>query len=328
MRKLTAARSVRDRAAFASRAAAALCSLLFALLAACGGRTAVAPPPPAHLERSEVGDRTEAAEVAVELRAPKRVRWVPATLAPSKPMLAVVVKNRGEVPLDVSNLRVHLQAIREAVSFRCAEEVGADLGAREPEALAVGASFVFDRTLDCGLPLVGSYAIHVGISFGHGSWAVAREVRSFSLRVFATPAIEPRRVEPIPGLWGALGSTSVMQGGQPGRSGRLVVALVNGGGAPLELPRLRLVLRVFRVGTPIPCEDAPIELHAPAVLGGGESYHEPIEVSCLGLGVDGKYEVAGRLEMGGPDDGWQVELGRLRVEIVDEPLLAPPRRTR
>ena len=321
--KLTLARSLRARAAFAWLG----CSLLLGLVVACGGRSAVAPPPHPPLERGEVGTGREDAEVAIELRAPKHVRWLPATLAPSKPMLGVVVTNRGEVPLDVSDLRVHLQAIREEVSFRCAEEVGAGPGAREPEALAVGASFVFERTLDCGLPLVGSYAIHVGVSFGHGSWGVARDVRSFSLRVFATPAIEPRRVEPIPGLWGGLGATSVMQGGQPGRSGRLVVALVNGGRTPLELPRFRLVLRVFRVGTPIPCEDAPIDIHAPAVLGGGESYHEPIEVSCLGLGVAGQYEVAGRLEIGGPEEGSQVELGRLRVEIANEPLLAPPPRT-
>jgi hypothetical protein len=298
--------------------------LVLAAIVGCGGRVAVAPPPSARLDRGEVGAAREAAEVAIDLRSPTHVRWVPATLAPSKPTLGIVVTNRGSAPLDVSNLRVRLQAIREEVSFRCAEEVGAAPGAREPEALAVGATFVFERTLDCGLPLVGSYAIHVGVSFGHGSWAAARDVHSFSLRVFATPEIEPRSVEPIPGLWGALGATSVMEGGQPGRSGRLVVALVNGGRTPLELPRFRLVLRVYRVGSPIPCEDAPIDLHAPAVLAGGESYHEPIVVSCLGLGVAGRYEVAGRLEIGGPDDGWQVELGRLRVEIANEPLLAPP----
>lgn len=289
----------------------------------CGTRSGAAQPARTANERADIEPKRDAVDVRVELHSPTHVRWVPTTLGPSKPTLSVVVTNRGSAQVDVSNLRVHLEAIREAVSFRCAEEVGAAPGAREPKTLQAGATFAFERTLDCALPLVGNYAIRVGVSFGRGAWAELRDVRAFNLRVFAAPEIEPRAIEPIPGLWGALGATSVMEGRASG-SGRLVVAIVNGGRTPLELPRFRLALRVYRVGVPIPCEDAPIDLKTPAVLGVGESYHEPVEVSCLGLGVVGKYDIAGLLQMGSTGAGWQTELGRLRVEISNDPTSTIP----
>jgi hypothetical protein len=287
-------------------------------LLGCGGSADTPRPRVPKIDHAELVSTREDVAVSVVLQSPMHVRWVQTTLGASKPTLGVVVVNRGAATVDVSNLRVHLDAIRESVSFHCAEEVGAASGSREPTSLAAGASFTFERTLDCALPLVGSYAIRVGVSFGHGDWSKLREVRAFNLRVFATHELEPRHVEPVPGLWGALGASNVMNGRRAGGPGRLVVALVNGGRTPLELPRFRLALRVYRVGVPVPCEDAPIELKTPPVLGVGESYHEPIDVSCLGLGVLGKYDIAGRLEIGTNGDGWQTELGRIRVEISNE----------
>jgi hypothetical protein len=287
----------------------------------CGGQSTVVSPVAPRVESHTV-TASVPADVSIELRSPAQVRWLQTTLGPTKPTLGVVVANRGASPLDVSDLRVHVEAVLDDVSFRCADEVGPTTNPREhePRNLPPGGSFVFKRTLDCALPLVGNYAIRVAVAFGRGGTATVREVRSFGLRVFAAKEIEPRNIEPIPALWGALGATPIEEG-RPGAAGRLVVALVNGGRTPLELPRFRLAVRVYRLGAPLPCEDAPLELKTPAVLGAGKSYHEPIEVSCLGLGVAGKYEVVGRVRVGERDgDGpWETELGRLRVEISDDP---------
>lgn len=300
-------------------------SWLVACLAALGGCSPSISPSPtrdaksAPIAAASVTFAAAAVDVAAELRSPSRVRWTATTLGPAKPTLAIVIANRGAAPLDVSDLHVHLEAVREGVSFRCAKEVGPPSSVREPQILAPGTTFAFERALDCALPLVGSYAVRVAVSFGRADWAAPREVRAFTIRVFSTPEVAPRNVDPIPGLWGAIGAGAVLFGDSGQGSGRIVVALVNGGRVPLELPRFRLALQVFRVGAPIPCEDEPTDLGAPAVLGAGASYREALEVSCLGLGAPGKYDVVARLQIGGGTDGRAVELGRLRVEITGDP---------
>jgi hypothetical protein len=68
-------------------------------------------------------------------------------------------------------------------------------------------------------------------------------------------------------------------------------------------------------------------LHAPPVLGPGAVHREPIEVSCLGLGVPGSYEIAARLiQPGGTEGDRETELGRLKVDVVIDPALDPSRR--
>jgi hypothetical protein len=288
--------------------------ILVAAALACSGAVAPMPTSPPVALSSADG----AVEVSVELPSPARVRWIAATLGPPKPTLAVTVANRTSAPLDVSNLRVHLEAVREGVSFRCATEVGPSGSRREPPTLAPAVSFVFERTLDCALPLVGTYAIRVAVSFGRGNWARPQEARAFAMRVFASKEAAPTKVEAIPGLWAAVGTAPVQFGDRRGGPGRIVIALVNGDRTPLELPRFRVALRVYRAGVSIPCEDEPIDLDAPAVLGAGASYHKPIEVSCLGLGVPGNYEIAARLRIDG-DEASAIELGSWRIEVAHDP---------
>ena len=135
--------------------------------------------------------------------------------------------------------------------------------------------------------------------------------------------LEPRPVSSIPGLFAGIGSSAVLVGESGRGSGRMAVALVNGGLRPIELPKLHLALQVFRAGSPIPCEDAPIELSVPSPLGPGETHRIPVDVSCLGLGTPGNYEVVVRLRVG---DGAErsEELGRLRIEITDDPARRMP----
>lgn len=186
--------------------------------------------------------------------------------------------------------------------------------------LAPGRSFVFDRALDCSLPLVGAYAVHVGVSFGAGEWSRPREIRAFTLSVTALPNESPREIEGIAGLWASMGSSAAMHGS--GGHGRTLLGFVNATSAPLSLPRMRLLLRVRRVGSSFHCEDKPILLDLPDVLPAGEAHYEPIEVSCLGLTVPGEYEIAAQLLL--PDSGGgerEVSLGRLRVDVVTDPAL-------
>jgi hypothetical protein len=262
------------------------------------------------------------ADVTVALRAPMRARYVPGAALGERPSLGVVVTNRSALPLDVADLRVHLEAARGGVAFRCAEVVGPPPGEREPSTLAPFASFVFPRALDCALPLVGAYSVKVAVSFGTTDWRTPRDVRAFSLTVTALPNVGPREVLGIPGLWAAMGAEGMLAGGA-GR-GRTLVTLVNATSRPIEVPRMQLELRTYRAGNAIPCEDQPIVLVTPAVLGAAEAFSEPIEVSCLGLSVPGTYEIAARLVVPrGTEGDREIALGRLRV-VVERPALTEP----
>lgn len=275
----------------------------------------MAPAPPPPTAPSQVN-------VAVNVRAPLRARYDPTLAGAEKPSLAVVVTNRSAQPLDVSDLRVHLEATRESVSFRCANEVGAPLGEREPTTISPGESFVFDRALDCALPLVGAYSVRVAVSFGKGAFRTPRDVQAFTLTVTALPNVEPREIDGLPGLWAAMGSNSKLAGGVGRGNGRTLLTIVNGTRKPIELPPMRLALRVYKVGNPIPCLDEPRDLKLPAVLGPGEAFYDLVEVSCLGLAVPGTYDVAARLIVPrGAEGDREIALGRLRIDVLTDPTL-------
>lgn len=258
--------------------------------------------------------RSDPAEVIAEVRGPLQVRYVPALLGRTRPLVHVVVRNRGSSPLDVSNLRVRLEATRDGVPFPCASEVASNPRAREPEAVAPNASATFERALDCSLPLVGEYVLDLAVAFGRtGPWAAGRSARTLALRVVAVPNDEPRPIRGVAGLWGAIGASTVMASTTRDAKGRLVLAIVNGGSAPVTVPPMRLGLRVYRAGLDIPCEDEPTALKTPASLPPGASYVERIDVSCLGLGKPGQYEIIARLLVADVLD--ENEVGRIRVEV-------------
>jgi len=264
-------------------------------------------------------------DVTVEVRAPARARFDPSIGGATKPSLGVVVTNRTPEPVDVSDLRVHLEAAREGVEFRCAEEVGPQMGDREPSSLAPGESYVFDRALDCALPLVGAYAVRVAVSFGEGPFRTPREVRAFTLTVTALAKVEPHEIEGLPGLWASMGSSNKITGGAGRTFGRTLLTIVNSTRRPIEVPRMRLALRVYRLGNPIPCEDKPLVLGTPQVLGPGDTYSEPVEVSCLGLSVPGTYDVVAKLVVPrGSEGDREIALGKLRVDVVTDPTIVVP----
>ena len=269
--------------------------------------------------------------IRVDLRAPLHARYDPTVLAAAKSWLEIQVFNHGPTALDISDFRAHLEATREGVSFGCKKEIGASNGEREPSTLAPGGSFVFERALDCALPLAGSYAVRVAVSFGAGAYRTPRAVRSTTLTVSAPADLAPKPVDGYPGLYAAIGASARLDGGKDHGIGKMMLSLVSARKAPTKLPPLRLALRVYRVGHSIPCEDEPVGLREGGLLGPGESRFEPIEVSCLGLGVPGSYDVEARLLVGreGSEHGappeHEVVLGKLRVEVVTNQLeFVPP----
>ena len=302
-------------------------------IAACSPTPARAPVEPAKTALAVSAARPKAPSasdvtVRVDLRAPLHARFDPAVLAAAKSWLAIQVFNHGTTELDVSDFRAHLEATREGISFGCKKEIGPASGEREPSTLAPGASFVFERALDCALPLAGKYAVSVAVSFGRGAYRTPKSVRATTLTVTAPADIAPKAVEGYPGLYAAIGASARLDGGKDHGVGRMMLSLVSARKEPTHLPPLRLSLRVYRVGQSIPCQDEPVALREGGLLGPGESRFEPIEVSCLGLGVPGSYDVEATLLV--PNDGEragerEIVLGKLRVDVVTNQLeFVPP----
>jgi hypothetical protein len=287
------------------------------LLAGCSPQAH--PPPPPVLPRAVpvttgVARATDA-RVEVTLAGPSRVLYSPATMRAPRPVIRIAVANPMSSPLDVSDLRVRLDVTRGSQRVRC-EDAGADetTRRREPRALGPRASAVFMRTIDCPLALAGTYVVQVVVAFGNeepfASGIVSKEL---ALTVVASPDAQPRAIAGVPGLHAAIGSGGVV----PSSSGpgRIVVALVNARSDRLALPTTQVSLRVRKVGTDIPCEDEPQTLALPAYLEPNAVLTRPVDVSCLGLGVTGSYDVEARLLIG--DDLFPI--GSLRIDVSTDP---------
>jgi hypothetical protein len=269
--------------------------------------TAVTTPPAA-----------DAIEVSAELRGKARVRYLPELLATPRPVVRIVIQNRGTAALDVSNLRVRLALTRDGVSFPCTEAVETE---RSPHEIVPGAKESFDRRVDCAMPLVGAYAVDISVAFGRaGRWSSGQVVRTVALQVDSPKDSEPRELAGLPGAWGAIGTSRSVGTSSAEAPDKLGVSVVNASPKSLDVPPMRLALRVYKSGSPIPCEDEPAELKVPAVLAPGRAYRETIAVSCLGLHSAGRYEIVGRLVYSTVDGrSTESEIGRIRVEVSSDP---------
>lgn len=296
---------------------------LFFSLAACGGAT-TAPPsvPPAAAAttsaRAAALSLSADPRVDVALVGSPRVLYSPVTLRAPRPTVRVTIVNTTGAPLDVSDLHVHLELTRDGVEMPCEHPAEPRETAREPHVLAAGATATYLRTLDCPLSLAGTYAARVEVAFGaSGAWSEGRAVRELAITVDAPPDAQPRALRSVPGLFAALGSSGVVAA-TPAK-GRMVVSLVNASTERVALPPMRLALRVRKVNAVVPCEDEPVRLDAPGALDPGASRTVPVDVSCLGLGVTGTYDVEARLLVERDGQVSDEPIGALRVEVTSDP---------
>jgi hypothetical protein len=254
-------------------------------------------------------------DVAIEVRGPSHVRYDASLLGPSRPLLRIAVTNRSLQDLDVSDLHLHVRVEREGVAFRCEDESGGSSDIRETKTLPPGRTALFDRTLDCALPLAGVYTVRMDVSFGTGEAAMARSVEALTLTITALSDSSPRELVGHSGIWAAVGAGGLIPIAGGGH-GRIAFAVVNATATPQKLPHLRLALRVYRRGTATPCEDEPMSLRLPEELPPGTAHQVPLDVSCLGLGAPGSYEVVARVL---DETGGETTVGRLRIEVASGP---------
>jgi len=284
-------------------------ALAFALLLSCAPAPAVAPALVPSSSSSTEPPSPKAPEI--EVKAPARIRWVSSRVGPTKPTLEIKIVNPLARPLDVRNVRVALAVAHRESELRCNVEVGPEPDAREPKTLAPGTSYAFERTLDCELPLVGTYDVRIETTYGEPPSVPA--VRTFQLRVTAPAREKPQPLNGAPALYGAIGASSLVTG-----ASRVAVAIVNASGRAVEPPDMHLVFRVYKKGGAVPCEDEPLTLRLPTILAAGASHQESLQVGCLGFGPPGTYEVVATAVVGGVAKNATV-IGRLWVDVTDDP---------
>lgn len=259
-------------------------------------------------------------EITAEPLGTTRLVWGAALLGAKPPDVRIVVRNRGNATLDVTDFHANLSATRAELALRCDEEapIGRDASRVEP-----GEAATFDRTFNCVLPLSGTYDASVTVTFGNG--AARREERvekPIVLTVEAPDAQDPHRVEGVPGLWAAVGTGRVLATSSANDHAMLAVILVNGTSEEVKLPAMRISLRVERNGTRASCNESALPLHTPRMLEAGDTHMETVNATCVGLGTSGRYEISARLLAGER----ATELGRLAVDVTSDPQRIDPTR--
>lgn len=256
------------------------------------------------------------ADLSVRLLAPKSRAYDPSTFGPGGTSVGIELTNTSRGEMAIETLRASFTPVREGVTFPCTAAIPASNGLREPTTLRPGEAFVFHRELDCRLSLPGAYEIGVRLAFGAEA---AIEAGHFS---FALEARGPRVPKPhpaSPGLFAMMaGDTASRPQGASDGAYAVVVALVNGSAKPLTLVGPRVLFRVTRVGSALPCMDEPVVLHPPALLAPGALHVERVPITCV-MHKPGNYDIDAAVLLG--DDGREAPLGRVRLSVSQDPLL-------
>ncbi len=238
------------------------------------------------------------------------------------------VTNVGPVAVPVDDLTVAFTASREGVAYPCRPSGNMPTG-REPAVLQPHQSFVYRRTLDCSLPLPGTYAFAAYAAFGRAPrlGAPADAVGTFTVRLRGAGMGVPQPDPELNGLFAGVSGNPFERPLSPEEWAKanygVVVALINGSRHPIDGVRARVVFRVYHVGSTVACLESPTRLDVPPVLAPGAMYTQRVPVTCV-MNTPGQYDVVGYLELGDADPT-PMELDRFRVTVTDDPLLfAPP----
>ncbi len=263
------------------------------------------------------------AELRATLISKTALAYTPSTFGLGGHHVGVALENVSNAPAQVGGLRVSFRATRAGVGYPCRPRIGPATGEREPQTLAPQERHVFERDLDCVLPLPGRYAVEVMISFEPtpGTVSVGTLQLDLEPRGGRLPVAHPA----LPGLWAMMVGDSNARPLKEEAWARgaygVVLALVNASPQPLRLTGARVLFRVYKVGTSLPCMDEPVVLGGPAQLEPGVTYVERVPITCI-MNKPGAYDIDSALLVGG--DAREVVLGRTRLTVGPDPNLTFP----
>ncbi len=259
------------------------------------------------------------------LKAPSRTPYVIEALGVGGRSVSIRLTNTGARSVDFGRFRIAFTAAREGVSFLCKEHVGGSVKDREPTSLAARQSFVFERDLDCTMPLPGRYDVGVYVALRDGSQNDRGDfVGAFSLDV-VEGNLAPRPYPSRPGLYVVMTGSRATRPLPPEAWTRgdyhVVVAVVNGSSRPVPVGQARLAFLTYKKGSPLPCSGQAEAVAFPEELAPGSVHVIQAPVACA-PSEEGRYEIVGRLTLN--DVGEEVEIGRVALKVTRDPLLFAP----
>jgi hypothetical protein len=221
--------------------------------------------------------------------------------------------------VELGDVRVAFTAVREGVSFPCEPHVGHGLRRREPAELGPGQFFVFEREIECSMPLPGRYEVGVFVATAATPAGRGDFVGTFQLEVVGKGAV-PRPYPSRPGLYVALAANRIARPMPREASVRgeysVVLAIVNGGRGVAALGPAQLSFLTFKRGSTLPCVDQAEPLALPSVVESGRVHVVRVPIGCAPE-ERGDYQVVARMKFD-DDRGEGIEIGRVGVTVTAE----------
>lgn len=235
--------------------------------------------------------------------------------------VAIRLVNEGNASADVAGLRARFEVTREGVAFPCADVARPTILTHEPSTLEPGDAFVFERELDCALPLPGRYTVRAFLGFARDRQTTSSEpVAMFPFEL----ELEPGTEAPVPfasrrGLRAILTADRVsrpLDAAAWARGDyRVVVAIINGGAERAKVGPGALSFAVRKKGGALFCASESARLELPGELPSGATHVAYAPLACAPR-QEGEYEVTGYLSLGGE----RVAIGRFGLRVTADPI--------
>jgi hypothetical protein len=260
-------------------------------------------------------------ELDVTISAPKSARYVPGAAGPEAEEVRVRVTNKGAAEVPVAWPRVSFTATRNGVPFPCKHHDGGGMSDPEPKALPPGATFTFERDVDCALTALGKYEIGVRLGFARADYDHGEPVGSFVLEVLGSGPSAPRPHPARPGLHVALTGDTAAAALTPEQwlrgDYKVLVVIVDTEHAPVTVGPMRATLHVTSKKASPTCasERMTIPLPGTTTFEPGRARTFELPVRCP-LTPGREYDVGVRLalEPGAPEP----EVGSLHVKVQSD----------
>lgn len=306
------------------------------LAATVGALAVLAAPPSLGVAWSEPGDArvTVALEpgagvasdpwLRLTLRAPGRARYSAGALRGEPTPVALAIENAGAHAAALGAVQLSFSAVRDGVPFPCGVFPDEAHPAREPPSLAPGASFTFERRIDCALSLPGTYTVTVLLHAASEGARAAHAIGSFPLVVEGDHGL-PQPYPGRPGLFVVLTGPNATEPWQPDdpahNAYRVVVAAINGGPAPVDVGPADIAFAFFPQGTTVASSGQTEVVALPNRVEPGTV--AVTRVTLKSAPADsGLFDVVGRLKLQAAEA--DVEIGRFVLEVAHDPLRYTP----
>ena len=240
--------------------------------------------------------------------------------------MALRLANVGTHRADIEHVNVRFTATRDGVPFACENGGRGTSKMHEPPSLDPGESFVFERQIDCTMPLPGRYEIGMYVSLNPqaSGGEVGDFVGRFAIDVTADGAA-PLAFPGRPGLYAMLTGGEATLPLPPDAWARgdyhVVLGFVNAAKDPVPLGPGELSFLTYRRGSSLPCSGQSEPVALPETLAPGTLHVVRAPVTCA-PSEEGFYEVVGRFKFSGVSD--ELEVGRVSLKVTRSPFLYVP----